>query len=75
MKSKIALAFLAIYVIWGSTFLATRVAVREIPPFLVSGTRFFVAGVVLFAIGRRRNREALGWKNWGAAMLMGGCSS
>src|SRR6266851_4809176 len=71
MKSKIALAFLAIYLIWGSTFLATRVAVREIPPFLVSGTRFFVAGAVLFAIGRRRNREPLSWKNWSAATLMG----
>ena len=71
MKSKIALAFLAIYLIWGSTFLATRVAVRTIPPFFVSGTRFFVAGAVLFAIGRRQNREPLGWKNWGAATLMG----
>ena len=71
MKAKIALAFLAIYLIWGSTFLATRVAVRTIPPFFVSGTRFFVAGVVLFAIGRRQNREPLGWKNWGAATLMG----
>jgi drug/metabolite transporter (DMT)-like permease len=71
MKLKIALAFLAIYVIWGSTFLATRVAVRTIPPFFVSGTRFFIAGVVLFAIGRRQNREPLGWTNWGAATLMG----
>jgi drug/metabolite transporter (DMT)-like permease len=71
MKAKIALAFLAIYLIWGSTFLATRVAVRTIPPFFVSGTRFFLAGAVLFAIGRRQNREPLGWKNWGAATLMG----
>jgi drug/metabolite transporter (DMT)-like permease len=71
MKSKIALAFLAIYLIWGSTFLATRVAVRTIPPFFVSGGRFFIAGVVLFAIGRRQNREPLRWKNWGAATLMG----
>jgi drug/metabolite transporter (DMT)-like permease len=55
----------------GSTFLATHVAVRTIPPFFVSGTRFFVAGAVLFAIGRRQNREQLGWKNWGAATLMG----
>jgi drug/metabolite transporter (DMT)-like permease len=71
MKAKIGLAFLAIYLIWGSTFLATRVAVRTIPPFFVSGTRFFVAGAVLFAIGRRQNREPLAWKNWGAATLMG----
>ncbi len=71
MKSKIALAFLAIYLIWGSTFLATRVAVRTIPPFFVSGARFFVAGAVLFAIGRMRNREPLGARNWGAAALMG----
>jgi drug/metabolite transporter (DMT)-like permease len=72
MKSKIALAFLAIYLIWGSTFLATRVAVSTIPPFFVSGTRFFVAGLALFGIGRIRNREPLNWRNWGAATLMGG---
>lgn len=74
MKSlgwKIALAFAAIYLIWGSTFLATRFAVVTIPSFFVAGTRFFVAGVVLFLIGRTRHREKLTWQNWRAAACMG----
>jgi drug/metabolite transporter (DMT)-like permease len=71
LRAQIALAFLAIYLIWGSTFLATRFAVQTIPPFFVSGTRFFLAGVVLFAVGRIKNREPLGLRNWGAATLMG----
>jgi drug/metabolite transporter (DMT)-like permease len=55
---KTALAFTAIYLIWGSTFLATRFAVVTIPSFFVAGTRFFVAGVVLFLIGRMRHRRS-----------------
>jgi drug/metabolite transporter (DMT)-like permease len=68
---KIALAFAAIYLIWGSTFLATRFAVMTIPSFFVAGIRFFVAGVVLFLIGRMRHREKLTWQNWRAATCMG----
>ena len=70
-RTKIALAFAAIYLIWGSTFLATRYAVVLIPPFFVSGTRFFVAGVVLFAYARARNKDPLTWRNWQAALLLG----
>jgi drug/metabolite transporter (DMT)-like permease len=46
---KVLLAFSIIYVVWGSTFLAIRVGVREIPPFLMAGMRFLVAGTVLYA--------------------------
>jgi len=41
---KILLAFAIIYLVWGSTFLAIRVGVREVPPFLLAGMRFFAAG-------------------------------
>jgi drug/metabolite transporter (DMT)-like permease len=67
---KIA-AFLSIYLIWGSTFLATRFAVATIPPFFVSGTRFFLAGLVLFAFAQLRNPTRLTWRNWVAATSMG----
>lgn len=67
---KIA-AFLSIYLIWGSTFLATRFAVATIPPFFVSGTRFFLAGLVLFAFAQARNPTRLNWRNWAAATSMG----
>lgn len=42
------MAFATIYLIWGSTFLAIRVGVREVPPFLLAAMRFLVAGGVLF---------------------------
>src|SRR6266513_1346803 len=44
---KTWLAFSTIYFVWGSTFLAIRVGVREVPPFLLAAMRFFVAGLVL----------------------------
>jgi drug/metabolite transporter (DMT)-like permease len=45
---RVLLAFLAIYLLWGATFLAIRVAVLEIPPFFTAGVRFFTAGSLLF---------------------------
>jgi drug/metabolite transporter (DMT)-like permease len=47
-KWKIILAFAAIYIIWGSTYLAIIFAIRDIPPLLMSGLRYFLAGVLLF---------------------------
>src|SRR5260221_7728584 len=66
-----AMASRSFFLVWCSMFWETGLGVVKIPPFLVSGTRFFVAGVVLVASGRWRNREPLGWRNWGAATLMG----
>jgi drug/metabolite transporter (DMT)-like permease len=70
-RVKIGLAFLAIYVIWGSTFLATRYAVKTIPPFLVSGSRFFLGGLILVAVAQWRNREEITARMWASALLMG----
>ena len=47
-RSSLILAFTAIYLIWGSTYLGIRVAVESMPPFLMAGTRFLIAGTVLF---------------------------
>jgi drug/metabolite transporter (DMT)-like permease len=71
LRVKIAIAFCAIYVIWGSTFLATRFAVRTIPPFVVSGSRFFLAGVVLFCFARTRTSEKVTVRMWASATVMG----
>jgi drug/metabolite transporter (DMT)-like permease len=46
---RVLLAFFAIYVLWGTTFLAIRIAVLELPPLFAAGSRFSIAGVVLFA--------------------------
>ena len=48
MKTKIWLALLALYIVWGSTYLAILFAVETIPPFLSAGMRFLVSGVILF---------------------------
>jgi hypothetical protein len=45
---KTLLAFAIIYFVWGSTFLAIRVGVREVPPFLLAAIRFLIAALVLY---------------------------
>jgi len=60
------LAFFAIYVVWGTTFLAIRIAVEEMPPLFAAGARFFAAGVVLYGFMRLRGNEkptAIQWRN------------
>ncbi len=52
------LAFAAIYLLWGATFLAIRVAVVELPPFLTAGVRFLVAGALLYLGMRLRGQAA-----------------
>jgi len=47
---KVMLAFAAVYIIWGSTYLVILVALKNIPPFLMSGLRFLFAGLLLLAI-------------------------
>ena len=51
---RVIAAFFAIYVLWGTTFLAIRIAVLELPPLFAAGVRFFTAGVALFAFMRLR---------------------
>jgi drug/metabolite transporter (DMT)-like permease len=65
-------AFAAIYLIWGSTYLAIRLAIETMPPLLMAGTRFTVAGLLLFAWARTRGgAPAPTRRQWGAAALMG----
>jgi len=71
MRWKIALAFLAVYLCWGMTYLAMRVAVRDIPPHLMSGARFLVAGLVLYLWARRRGDPKPTAQNWYAAAVVG----
>ena len=48
----IVLAFFAIYVIWGSTYLLNKIAVSELPPFMLASMRFFTAGILIFIIAK-----------------------
>ena len=72
MRWKIAIAFFAVYVFWGMTYLAMRIAVEEIPPYLMAGTRFVLAGAILFAWARRRGDPAPNLQQWRAAAVVGG---
>jgi drug/metabolite transporter (DMT)-like permease len=67
---KVLLAFAIIYFVWGSTFLAIRVGVREVPPFLLAGMRFFVAGIVLYAWMRMKGSPSPTLREWGSATLL-----
>jgi drug/metabolite transporter (DMT)-like permease len=68
---KVLLAFAVIYFVWGSTFLAIRVGVHEVPPFLLAGIRFFVSGIVLYAWMRLKGVPSPSRREWAAASLLG----
>ena len=67
----VALAFAAIYLIWGSTYLGIRVAVESIPPFLMAGCRNMIAGLILFALLRARGVAAPTVDEWRHAAIAG----
>jgi len=69
---KILLAFATIYIVWGSTFLAIRVGVHEVPPFLLAAMRFFIAGLVMYAWLRLKGTPAPTRRQWIAASALGG---
>lgn len=48
----IILAFFSIYVIWGSTYLLNKIAVNELPPFMLASVRFIIAGMLIFIIAK-----------------------
>jgi len=67
---KILLAFAVVYFVWGSTYLAIRIGVREVPPFILAGVRFLVAGVVLYGWMRLKGTPSPTAREWGAASLL-----
>ncbi len=70
-KSKIVLGFAAIYLIWGSTYLAIRVGVETMPPFFLAGVRFLVGGLWLYIWARARGAEAPRKSHWKPAVVLG----
>jgi drug/metabolite transporter (DMT)-like permease len=65
-------AFAAVYIIWGSTYLGIRIAIESIPPFLMAGTRFLIAGSILYLIARIKSKEKLTLKHWRSGLIIGG---
>lgn len=68
---KILSAFAIIYLVWGSTYLAIRVGVLEMPPFLMAGIRFFLAGAILYAWIRFTGVPAPTRREWRDATILG----
>ncbi len=67
---KTLLAFAIIYFVWGSTFLAIRIGVHEVPPLLLAAMRFLVAGLVLFGWTMARGEQSPRRRQWASAFLL-----
>ena len=65
-------AFAAVYVLWGSTYLAIAVAIESLPPLLMAGTRYLAAGVILYAFMRLRGEAAPTRLHWRNTAIVGG---
>jgi drug/metabolite transporter (DMT)-like permease len=68
---RLVAAFFAIYVIWGSTFLAIRVAVLLVPPWFCAGVRFFTAGTILFLFAKLRGTKGPTLREWRSLAIIG----
>jgi drug/metabolite transporter (DMT)-like permease len=72
---KIALltAFAALYIIWGSTYLGIRFAIDTIPPLLMAGTRFLLAGLIMHMIAWRQDALRASLAEWRTSLIVGAC--
>ena len=71
MKFRIAVAMLAIYLVWGSTYLAIRFAVETIPPFIMAGTRYLLPGLLLIVWRRLAGDPAPTRRQWLSGAIVG----
>jgi drug/metabolite transporter (DMT)-like permease len=71
MKARIWTALIAVYICWGTTYLAIRFAVETMPPFLMAGTRFLVAGAILFTWRRLAGDGRPTRVEWRSAAIVG----
>jgi drug/metabolite transporter (DMT)-like permease len=69
-RIRVLLAFFAIYVLWGTTFLAIRVAVEELPPLFAAGARFLIAGVALFGFMLAKGERLPSGRQWRNLLVM-----
>src|SRR5688572_18091124 len=74
MGGRVWAALVTVYVVWGSTYLGIMLAIRTMPPFLMSAARFLVAGALLYAWAIRRGDRAgdrPGARHWLSASIVG----
>lgn len=71
MSALVILALLAVYLVWGSTYLMMRIAIETLPPFLMGGVRFLLAGGILYAVMRWRGAPAPTPTEWTGSARVG----
>src|SRR5882757_4157782 len=71
MTTLVLVAFAAVYLVWGSTYLAIRIGVESFPPLILAGLRHIVVGLVLYPILRRTAGIKPTAANWRAAVVTG----
>lgn len=71
--ARVVAATLALWLIWGSTYLAILWAIQTMPPFLMGAARFLLAGTVLFTWGKLRGASWPRWVEWRSALFVGVC--
>ncbi len=72
-RFAVVAAFAALYLIWGSTYLGIRFAIASIPPLLMAGTRFFLAGLIMYAIAGWQGAHKSSLREWRTAFVIGAC--
>src|SRR2546427_1719500 len=72
-KALVIISFAALYVIWGSTYLGIRFSIETIPPFLMAGARFVLAGMIMYAIAWSQGIGKSTWANWRTSLIIGAC--
>src|SRR5881394_377087 len=72
-KTLVIIAFAALYVIWGSTYLGIRFSIETIPPFLMAGARFVLAGMIMYAVAWSQGIGESNWRNWRTSLIIGAC--
>src|SRR5947199_7235750 len=72
-KIQVIIAFAALYLVWGSTYLGIRFAIESIPPFLMAGMRFLLAGVIMYVIAWSKGSHKSSWANWRTSLIIGAC--
>src|SRR5438270_7816126 len=72
-KIRVIIAFAALYVVWGSTYLGIRFAIESIPPFLMAGMRFLSAGLIMYMIAWAQGTYKSSWANWRTSLIIGAC--
>jgi drug/metabolite transporter (DMT)-like permease len=69
--TPVLIAFAAVYIVWGSTYLAIRIGIESFPPLLLAGLRHLTAGLILYPLIRWRTNIRPTTANWRAAVVVG----